>query len=310
MMDSWILQPVFNTYIVLAIAAVVFVLLLVRPSFSQLAPKRRWILVWIRFGVICMAMLAMLRPGCVQKIEKNQSAVLLFLVDVSRSMELPHHSDNSTRWGTLVKSIEENRERIAKLKENKIETRFFAFDNQVRPCRNPGKGQFSCQMRLTERKPILARPFILQRKMCVTSGLVGVIVASDGVQNATYPEVELTRATDNLRDTETPLYAMTLGLAGDTGQLADIAITNLPEQHRVSKKNVLTVKSTMIARGYPNQPITVQLIIVDQDGNEQAQPAEVYTPAKAYEEIEIRLKYVPPEAGRFRMRGAGYTATR
>ena len=300
-MDAWILQPIINPYAVAVIGAIAVLLLLMRPTVGSLTPSRRWTLVWIRLGVVALALLTMLRPGCVQKVEKNQSAVLLFLIDVSRSMELPHHSDNSSRWGALMEALEKNQQRVEKLREEKIEVRFFAFDNQVRPIEIVD-GEIKLPDSPDGSETDIGTAVHMTAQDVRDERLVGVVVASDGVQNALYPEIELTRSTDTLIDMESPLYALTLGLPGDTGQLADVAITTLPEQHRVSKKNVLTVKATLTARGYPNQPISVQLIIVDQDGNESVQPAEIYTPTKSYEEMQVAVKYVPPEAGRFRLR--------
>ena len=301
-MDSWVLQPIFSTTLVIIIAVIILLLLLVGPSFQKLTVSRRWSLIWIRLAVIAMAMLAILRPGCVQKIEKNQSAVLLCLIDLSRSMELPHHSDESTRWGALTDAINENKTKIQQLKEKKIEMRFFGFDNQVRALETDDSGFVTLPESPDGGETDIGSAIYATSQEVRNERLIGVIVASDGVQNALYPEIELTRAADGLQDMEVPIWAVTLGLPGNTGQLADISITNLPEQHRVSKKNVLTVKATMVSRGYANQPIKVQLIIVDENGNESVQPPKVFTPTKAFEELPITLKYTPPEAGRFRLR--------
>lgn len=301
-MQSWVLQPIINPIIVAIVAAtILFLVLFVGPRFSKLTNKRKWTLTWLRLVVALMAMLAMLRPGCVQKIEKNQSAVLLFLMDVSRSMELPHHSDDSTRWGALVDAIEENQSRFDKLRENKIEVRFFTFDNQVIPL------DLENNVLPLPDKPEGSETDIGSAVYATSHDvrderLVGVVLASDGVQNALYPDIELTDAAETLSDMEVPLYAMTFGLPGNTGQLADIAITNLPEQHRVSVKNTLSVKANLIARGYTNQRIEVQLIIVDSNGKETLQPSVFYTPTKPYEEIPVDLKYSPPEPGRFRLK--------
>ena len=107
-------------------------MLLVGPSFVNLSSSRRLTLSLLRLGVLAMALLATLRPGCVQQIEKNQAAVLLFLVDETRSMQLPHVSDDSTRWEAVRQVVEDNRPRFQQLIDNKIDVRFFGFDNRVK----------------------------------------------------------------------------------------------------------------------------------------------------------------------------------
>lgn len=300
-MQSWILQPIINPIAVAVISVAILLLLLVGPSFSELTRSRRWTLTSIRLAVILMALLAMLRPGCVQKVEKNQSAVLLFLIDVSRSMELPHVSDDSTRWGAIISAIEENQSRFEQLRENKIDVRFFAFNNQIIPLETVD-GKVVLPKKPEGSETDIGTAVFETSQDVRDERLIGVIVASDGVQNAPYPEVELTNAAETLRDMEVPLYAVTLGLPGDTGQLADLAITNLPEQHRVSVKNTLTVRANLVARGYANQAIGVQLIVVDSQGKETVLPTEFFTPTKPYEEIPVELTFSPPEPGRFRIK--------
>ena len=79
-----------------------------------------------------MALLAMLRPGCIEKIEKSQSAVLLLLIDSTRSMQLPHIADDLTRWATTLEMVRKNESRFKRLAENKIDVRVFTFDNQIK----------------------------------------------------------------------------------------------------------------------------------------------------------------------------------
>ena len=101
---------------------------------------------------------------------------------------------------------------------------------------------------------------------------------------------------------EVPLLAVQLGLAGDSGQLADVAITNFPEQLVVNKKNDLIAKATMVTRGYVNQNVKVELVVSDETGTEQIVATEVFRPTKPFEETNIELKYRPTEPGEFRIK--------
>ena len=128
-MDSLTFQPVLGPIALLILFGSALLMLLIGPSFANVAKGRRWTLALIRLGVIGLALLAMLRPGCIEKIEKHQSAVLLFLVDSTRSMQLPHITDDSTRWATTLEMVKQNQSRFKQLAENKIDVRVFTFDN-------------------------------------------------------------------------------------------------------------------------------------------------------------------------------------
>jgi uncharacterized membrane protein len=82
-----------------------------------------------------------------------------------------------------------------------------------------------------------------------------------------------------------------------------VAITSFPEQHRIAVKNQLTTEATIVARGYANQPVTLDLLVSDTEGNEKVVATEIVTPPSAFVEQKVKFKgYFPPEAGQFRMR--------
>ena len=276
-------------------------MLLVGPSFVELTRSRRITLTGLRLGVILLVFLAMLRPGCVEKIEKNQAAILLFLLDSSRSMELPHVADDSSRWGAMVDMIRENEGRIAKLAENKIDAKFYTFDNRQQLL-SVEEGVVSLPEKPegveTDIGSALYQTIIDARDQ----RLLAVVMATDGNQNALEPEVEISQAAEALEDMEVPLLAVQLGLAGDSGQLADVAITNFPEQLVVNKKNDLIAKATMVTRGYVNQDIKVELVVSDSAGKEQTVATEVFRPTNPFEETNVELKYRPTEPGEFRIK--------
>ncbi len=214
---------------------------------------------------------------------------------------LPHVSDDSTRWGAVEEVIQDNQGRFKQLMENKIDVRFFGFDNRSRRLevedgvvqlpKSPDGAETDIGSALYETSLDVRD----QR-------LLGVFLLSDGVQNVLDPQVELTAAADTLNDMEVALYAVQLGLPGDTGQLADLAITNFAEQQIVNVKNDLTARATLVSRGYANQDVMVDLLLVDSEGKETKVQTEVVRPTANYAETEVRLKYRPTEPGEFRLK--------
>jgi len=300
-LDSLTFQPVLSPVALSILFGAALLMLLIGPSFANLNSSRRWRLALIRLAVIGMALLAMLRPGCIEKIEKSQSAVLLFLVDSTRSMQLPHVADDSTRWETALKMVSSNKSRFKKLAQNKIDVRVFTFDNQIKAVEiEDGVIKLPEQAEGSETDIGTA---IFETAMNVRDErLLSVHVVSDGVQNVLAPEVELPQAAEALADMEVPLVAIQLGSAADSGQLADVAITSFAEQMVVNKKNDLNARATVVSRGFANRDITLDLIVTDSSGTETVVATEVYRPANNYEESFVDLKYRPNEPGEFRIK--------
>ncbi len=276
-------------------------MLFIGPSFAKLTSARRRTLSLIRVGVILLALVAALRPGCVQTIEKNQSAVLLFLVDVTRSMDLPHIADDSTRWKETVAMIQNNESRFKQLAENKVEVKFYAFDNQTRLLESEN-GIVALPPKPEGGETDIGTAIYDTSLDVRDQRLIGMCLVSDGVQNIPEPDIELSQSTEALTDREAPLIAIQMGISKDTGQLHDVAITSFAEQQVVNKNNDLVSRATMVTRGYGGQDVTIQLIVTDVAGKETIVASEVHRPATSYEETNVTLKYRPTEPGEYRIK--------
>ncbi len=299
-MSAWTLQPILPLSVMIIVIIAMLGLLLVGPAFSKITRVRKLKLTLIRLAIVLLALTAMLRPGCIQHTEQSQSAVLLALLDTSRSMQLPHEADDQTRWQAVVEMLDQNRDRIEQLKEQQVEVRFYGFDNQIQPLEKEGRLALPGSPGGAETD--IGSAVYKASQDVRDERLLGVLLASDGVQNAVDPEVEITQAASTLDDLQVPLYSIVLGLRGDTGQVADIAVTTLAEQHRIAVKNELMVNATVVARGFANQDIPVQLLVTDSDGNEKVVDTQIFQPSEPYEQRQVSLSYVPAEAGEFRLR--------
>lgn len=301
-MQSWTLQPIFHPVVLVTGLLILFALLFVRPTFGDLTRSRRFWLSLTRTGVIGLAAIAIFRPGCVSTIEKNQSAVLPFLIDGTGSMQLPHEDDASTRWDELKKVLKANQANIAALNEQQIEVKFFLFDNRLVPLElvdsspqlpdSPEGGETDIGGAINQ----IIQEFRGQR-------ILGLVLSSDGVQNALDPNVEVLDAVDELAEMQVPLFSVPFGLPANVGQLADVAITNLPDQHAIFVKNQLTVKATMVSRGFANKAIPVQLLVSRAgEPDEIVVDEKLYTPQRPFEEVQVNLTYKPTEPGQYRIK--------
>jgi len=301
-MDSISLLPILSPLLLTLIFIGLALLLLLGPNFKSLSRSKLATLIGLRSLAIALALLACLRPGCIQTTEQNQAALLMFLLDTTRSMQLPHVSDDSTRWDALKTMIESNADKFRALKENKIDVKFFGFDTQAYPI-DVIDGKVVLPEVPGGSETDLGSPIFQTGIESRGERLIGIFFGSDGMQTATSPEVELAAAIDTLKDLEIPLYSVLFGLPGDSGQLADVAIKNFAEQHVVNVKNNLNATATLVARGYANQDIAVQLYLIDRAGNEQPAGDPLFVrPTSALEEKNITLTYKPVEPGEFRIK--------
>ena len=300
-MNTFTFQPVASVWIVLILAVCALLMLFVRPSFSKVTNGQRKTLNLLRTAVVLLALLGLLRPGCVQTETKFQSGVLLCLLDTSRSMELPHLEDDSSRWKTIVETMRKNEGRFKELAEKKIDVRFFGFDNEMVQL------EFDGELKLPNKpeggETDVASPLFNSTLKTRGERLIGVVLMSDGVTTVLNPPVEISQAVTPLVNMETPLFAIPLGSPADSGQSRDVAITNFAEQHVVNVKNQLAAKATVVTRGYVNEDIRVELVIIDSNGREQVvQPPVIVTPRRAVEETNIEIPYKPTEPGEYRMK--------
>ena len=298
-MTSLTFQPIFSGTMMMIVAVVAVLMLFIGPSFATIEFRQRMTLTLLRLGAIGLAFVTLLRPGCVDKIEQNQAGVLIVAADISRSMDLPHIEDNSTRWDALKKTIAANQSRFDQLTEKEIEVKFYLFDSEVVQLESD-KGVFRLPEDPTGSETDIGTSIFEPLLGVRDRRLLAMVLLSDGVQNVLDPEIEMVDAVEALNDMEAPMIAVPFGTVGDSGQLADVAITSFAEQMVVNKNSDLNARATLVARGYANQDIKVELVISD-GATEQVVTSEIVRPSGAYEEMNVRLKYRPTEPGEYRI---------
>ncbi|MEZ6095313.1 MAG: glutamine amidotransferase [Pirellulaceae bacterium] len=233
-------------------------------------------------------------------IRQRQSALVLCLIDLSRSMELPHLQEDQTRWQALNETIDSCGDVVEALKQESVDVKFVGFDSDIQNLQiesgtptlpeTPEGGQTDIGNAVSES----VREVRDQR-------IASVLLMSDGVQNVLDPKIELLDSISRLKTQEIPLIAVPFGIANEVGQFADVAITNLPDHDTVFVKNRKTVRATLVSRGFMNQPVTVQLVISRAGQQEQIVDTQVYVPDQSYQEQNIELSYTPNIAGSYRM---------
>ncbi len=124
--------PIFDSYLLVAVViGCLLLLLLVGPSQSGLSVRRRGRLLALRLLVILLLALAMLRPTWIHVDKRRQTATIVFLLDQSRSMNVPDAAGRS-RWIALRETLGGAQKQIDALREN-YEVRGYLYDSHARP---------------------------------------------------------------------------------------------------------------------------------------------------------------------------------
>ncbi len=299
-MQSWTIDPILNPWFLAIAGGILAAVLLLRPQFGLLTHLRRWTLVGLRAGVILIAVLLMLRPGCVTTIEQPQNALLVMLLDVSRSMELPVGSDETTRWQKLKQILAENADKLAALEEQRIELKVYGFDNQLSAMANE-QGVIVLPENPAGVESDYGSCLDDATRAARNQRVIGVILHGDGQTNVLDPRVEITQATNQLAQTQTPLYTIPYGRPADSGQFADIAVTNMPDNYTGFVKNRQTFTATVSARGFTNRTIPIQLIITGPDGKAKVVDSKQVTFTGPDQKANVSLGFEPDKAGQYRV---------
>lgn len=299
-MERFTIQPVADWWIIVAIFAVMAAALWAGPSFASLTSRQKRKLFVIRLVLIALALLAMLRPGIVSMISQRQSAVLAIMLDFSRSMKLSHLSTGPTRWKAMSNLINENRDRIEEIRDQNIDVRFYAFGNRLKPL-EAVEGLPAFPDEPTDGESDLGTAIYSIVSSVRDQRLLGIVLCSDGVQNASDPEIELAQAAKLLEDTQTAILPVPFGQAAQTDHFADISVENMADQFTCWVKNRLTVSATVNARGFANQEIPIQLIVIDPDGNEEVVDTVRQPFSQQSESVAVELEYTPQKPGQYQL---------
>ncbi len=299
-MSEFSFNPIGGYWLVGLTAAVLLGLLLVGPDRTRLSSRQRWALAGLRLGVILIVLIAMLRPTRVVTEVSKQSATLVVLVDRSRSMQVTDALGGESRWQALREIVASAEPLLNDLSED-LEIEFYEFDATVEPVEfEAGEAALSEKPQGEQSAIGAALEDVLRRE--AGKRLVGVLVLSDGAQRAYAPhDVPPQTAARRLADLGYPLYTFTFGQARGLGQARDVAMKDLIASPTVFVKNQLDVAGSVLVDGYPQRPITVQLLFETSPGKMEVVAAKEIEAAGDGQQVPVELSYVPETPGEFKV---------
>ncbi len=299
-MMNWSLQPIMNSYLVVAVlAAGLLYALRIGPSFRRLAVRHQRALRILRGLVVALLILMMLRPTHVSTQSKSQTAVLLILFDTSLSMQLPNVSDQQSRWEAQLQTLRDVGGLLGELSAQ-LDIKVQGYDVKLHAT-SWQDGRLVLPAAPHGRQTDIGTSLHEAVQQELGKQLAAVVLLGDGTQTAFQPGVEIYDAARELGIRGYPLYTVTYGPSGDAAQSRDVAVENLPEQFTVFVKNELVVRGLVRVRGYANKEIPVRLDIEDSAGNWQTIGPVGVQVAQDNEQADVQLTYTPPAAGQYRL---------
>ncbi|MBA2113221.1 glutamine amidotransferase [Bremerella alba] len=299
-MSYWYLQPLGESYLLVGILVFALVALLVlRPQFQGLTPQRHWLLTGLRFAVILLIALTLLRPTWVRSIKETQKSLLVLMFDSSRSMTVPDAGDGVPRWEAQKQTLQRLAPELDALGDD-IDVAIYQFDENATPLESTdGQVQFpnSPDGRFTDIGSSIAQ--VMQQN--IGKKLAGVILLSDGAQRVYSPQVEMQQAARDLARLDTPLHTVTYGKAIDPSQARDVAVETLADHYTVFVKNELAIKTSVRIQGMANLPVPVQLIMEDSQGQKTIIETQEITTSKVQETLDVTFRYTPQQSGQFKL---------
>lgn len=281
------------------IAALLIALLPLKPAHVVLSWPRLWLLRFLRLCVVVLTLVAMLRPTLVYTEEKPLQASLLFLADVSRSMNVKDSLGSLSRWEAVKEMLKDASPAIKELSET-WDVRAYQFDTETKPLSVDG-GAINLPAEATGEQSALGAALddLMQRES--SQRVLGVVVLSDGAQRAAPPRDAAPQLTVRRYEAESiPIYAFTFGQASG-GERADLAVEDLLTNDTIFASTPTDVTGRLRYDGFANQQALVQLLWENKEGEMEIVDSEQLRLDGQQGTLPIRLQNTPTEPGEYKV---------
>ncbi len=241
----------------------------------------------LRLAALALCFLAALRPSVILKEKKRQASSLVFIVDTSTSMRIGDEVGGKTRSEVALAVLEQARQ-ASKGLEKDLDVKVYGFDRTLSEPKDgalpPPKGN--------ETALGAAMLEVQKRQEGTGKRLARLVVISDFTSNAGLNPLI---AAERLRGQGVPVSTVGVGTENAGAQSRDLAVRDLIANPTVFVKNELVVKGSLIARGFANQWLDVELLVEGQDA--PVAKMQVKAPEDAQVIPLAGLKYIPQTHG-------------
>jgi len=252
---------------------------------SEPAGARRVALLGFRLLAALLLLVLILEPGIELRSESRVRARVALLFDTSRSMQFPAAPSGPTRAQELLHWAQQHQPDLVELGA-RFQVDAYGFDKDVQPT-DPMRLPSDPQGPATD---ILGA--ITSAASAGTGGrpLAGVLVASDGADNAELSQGVSPAAAAELRKLNAPVFALPVGARA----LKDLAVEKVAVDDFAFVRNQVTVDVILTARGFSATEVPV---VLRREGQVVAQRTVRISGDQS--RYEVKLSFVPDRTGKF-----------
>lgn len=282
-------DPIGSWYVV-ALAALIVTALTVWAYAQRMrgtTGRWRWFALGLRLSAVLLCLLAALRPSVILQQKKKQPASVVFLTDVSKSMQFKDEAGGKSRWETARATLDLARP-VAKNLGPNLDVKYYQFDSTLRE--EPLASSEKAKEEPNGRETALGAALLEAVKRQAGTQVAALVVLSDASNNAGLNPLLAAR---RLRSQQIPVTAVGVGSASAGPNSKDIAIRGFETGPSVFVKNQLQISGSLVVRGFPKQPIELEMLVDDKPVAKTTLEAPLGT-----EVIPIKgLKYIPQTPG-------------
>ena len=243
----------------------------------------RWLALGLRLSAVLLCVIAALRPSINFPEKKKQTAVIILMLDKSKSLSIGDEVNGQKRWDVARKAFDEARKALVGRSED-LEIKEFLFDSELHEEKPDDKTEPN------GKASSLGSTMLEAVKRQAGTTVAMIVLISDGASNAGIPPLV---AAQTLKGKLIPIVTVGVGEENAGAGSKDVGVRDLVVGPTVFVKSQPEIRGTISVRGYANKPLDVTLEV-------EGEGTVARTTIKAATGSEIipitGLKYLPQTA--------------
>jgi uncharacterized membrane protein len=285
-------NPIWPWPVLVLAAVAVMVLTLWAYSRRLKGTDGRWryVAVTLRLLALLLCLLAALRPSIFLNEKKKKDASIVVLIDTSGSMLINDEVRGQSRWSVASQAVKQARD-FGKSLPPELDLRVFGFDSKVGDAK---LGELIEDTKPAGRETAPGAAMLEIRKRIEGSGrrTARLVMISDFATNSGSDPLDAARS---LKGQGVPVITVGLGTENAGAVHRDIKVRDISAGPTVFVKNRLTVQGHIVAKGFTNQTLKVELLVEGQ--SEPVAKTEVRVPDSSDVIPITGLSYTPQTPG-------------
>src|SRR5438552_11997566 len=253
---------------------------------------RRRILLGLRIAAGALLLVLLLEPGVELRAESRVRARIALLLDTSRSMRFPAAPGGPSRAEQMLGWLKSRLPDLSAL-ASRFQIDVYGFDKELQP-QDPEKlaGSLGQADQLAQGPSTDILGALGNAAAAGTGGrpLAGLLVASDGADNAELIEGMTPQASAELQKLNAPVFVLPVGAQA----LKDLAIDKVAVDDFAFVRNQVSIDVTLSARGFSAMDVPV---VMKREGQIVAQ--KMARVGGSSQRAQVRISFVPDRTGKF-----------